>query len=338
MENDIISQKYSDLPGSKPVLRAASRTQTETGEAVPKEKLVGNYFERIDAVLHPKNKEGKLDERKRERNIELLRTRFHEKYVIKAADIPESYWKHQEEMFRERGEMDDYERAPERVKQETKHRLAETVIEDQRQSLDAWIDYLVSGEAAYPDWFKYYVIREVLQTGSYDRITNKYSGRKPGTTAPYPELNSQALAMVLDRINAGNQQEKERTKGYKFPILYAETLRSLVPLDEKQLKETRGVWKTYRKGSDETKLTETLKGFNTNLCIAGDATAKSYLSSGDLTIYYSMDQDGTPKIPRAALHVVEGNLNEVRGIGTNQNTDAYIADVLAKKTKGISER
>ncbi|MEI7741625.1 MAG: hypothetical protein WCJ29_03915 [bacterium] len=335
MENDIISQKYSDLSGSKPVLRAAIRKQAETGEAVTEDKLVQNYFDRISRLLNPKNPDGSLDEERRDFNIAALRDSLHEKFVIKTEEIPESYWKYQIEALRERGEIDDYKDVPEKVKQETKQRLAEIVVEDQRRSLDVWINYLVSSEAAYPDWFKYYVIREVLQTGSYDIVTNQYSGRKPGkpTTAPFPELNSQALAIVLDRINAGNQQEKERTKGYKFPILYAETLRSLVPLDEKQLKETRGVWKTYKKGSGETKLTKTLKGFNTNLCIAGDATAKSYLSDGDLTIYYSMDSEGTARIPRAALHVVSGNLKEVRGIGANQNTDPYISDVLAKKLK-----
>jgi len=60
---------------------------------------------------------------------------YHKEYVIKPEDVPESYFKKQKRLAREQGHG-DIEITP-----QMREQLIETIIADQKSSLDAWIDY-----------------------------------------------------------------------------------------------------------------------------------------------------------------------------------------------------
>ena len=78
-------------------------------------------------------------------------------------------------------------------------------------------------------------------------------------------------------------------------------------------------------------LVESLQGHGTGWCTAGESTAQTQLSNGDFYVYYSYDENGQPKIPRAAIRMEGDSIGEVRGIGPDQNLDPYISEVVKSK-------
>ena len=88
------------------------------------------------------------------------------------------------------------ERAIEAIIQETR----ETIQQDQESSLDDWIDYLTSDDAIYPMWFKYYVFRNITKLSSFDKEKGEFPKRSRSTSAPFPDINREALAYMQDSL------------------------------------------------------------------------------------------------------------------------------------------
>ncbi len=332
-----LKEKYN-LHNAEEVEAAASRTEIRTGEHVPQDPAsrIQNYLERFTGILE------REDPKHRERGIEALKEVLHRKFVIKPEEIPEGYFENQRRIARELGHGDV------EVPQEMRDQLTEVVITDQETTLDQWIDYLASPDATYPDWLKYYAIRSVLGMGAYDKEKHQFGKRSKGTTKPFPDLNREALAYVLDAIEKNNSEtgydfstlaEEDRPQfeklltGENFAKLYAFAIEKVTPATPEQLTSTAGQWVKYDRGSDHTPLVQSLQGHGTGWCTAGESTAKAQLESGDFYVFYSMDKDGNPTIPRAAIRMQEGNIAEVRGVAPDQNLDPTIAPVVEAKLK-----
>src|SRR3989344_892563 len=227
-----------------------------------------------------------------------------------------------------------------------KEQLTEVIITDQESSLDKWIDYLSSPDATYPDWLKYYSIRSILNLGEYDKEKKQFTKRSNTTTKPFPDLNREALAYVLDAINqkyAGQEinlstleeQDKEQfaklLSGENFAKLYAWAIEKVTPESQDLLVNTQGQWLKYHQGSDHMPLVESLQGHGTGWCTAGESTAQTQLQGGDFYVYYSLDKEGQPTIPRVAIRMQENSIAEVRGVAPEQNLDPYINDIVKVK-------
>lgn len=113
-------------------------------------------------------------------------------HVIKAENMPESYFALQRRIAREQG-YGDVEVTP-----DLKRQLIEAAQADQRGSLEKWMEYLGGDDGSYPDWFKRYTWDSVVKLGAYDKEKAKFDRRDSSTVAPYPELNREALAYVFD--------------------------------------------------------------------------------------------------------------------------------------------
>lgn len=134
-----------------------------------------------------------------------IRNAFHNEYVIKPENIPDSYFETQSRIARERGEG-NIEISPER-----KNQLINSVIKDQESSLDNWINYFISPEADhYPMWVKYWAFRSMLKLSLYDKEKKSFGLRGKNTVAPFPELNHEALANVVDKIDKGVNKCKQK--------------------------------------------------------------------------------------------------------------------------------
>jgi hypothetical protein len=230
--------------------------------------------------------------------------------------------------------------------------IAET-IDQQTKSLDEWIDYLLSDDETYPDWFKYYVFRSILNLTAYDNQEGKFLRRSAGkadrtTVKNFPELNREALAQVLDYITKQLEKNTSESKGntlaavrktiqgVNFATLYAQKYREAIPSKADRLTVTEGEWIKYDQGSDPKLLFDSLSGHGTGWCTASEATAAYQLQHGDFYVYYSLDEHGKPTIPRVAIRMKKGasgenRIAEVRGIAANQNLDPYIGDIVQKK-------
>ena len=337
MENlnpDFLKEKYN-LHNAPEVGAAAKRTEERTGEKVPQnpKDQIQNYLDRFTEIIERK------EPGKRERGIEAIKRVIDDKYIIKPEEIPESYYENQRRIAREQGHGDV------EITDEARNQLQEVIIKDQKDSLDNWIDYLSSKDATYPDWLKYFAIRNLLGMGEYDKEKKQFTKRSKGTVKPFPDINREALAYVLDAIekkhkgipNDKDPEFQALLQGENFAKLYAWAIDKATPESEKGLTNIKGEWVKYRQGKDHMPLVESLQGHGTGWCTAGESTAKAQLEGGDFYVYYSEDKNGKSNIPRAAIRMQGDEIGEVRGIGPDQNLDPYIGDVVKKKLTEFSD-
>lgn len=336
MENPNFLKKKYDLHNAPEVESAAKRTQKRTNEKVPQapEFRIQNYLNRFKEIVERK------DPGKREMGINALKHVLYDKFVIKPEQIPESYFDNQKRIAREQG-YGDIE-----ITEETKKHLTEVIITDQKSSLDTWVDYLSLQDAVYPDWLKYYAFRSVLNIGEYDKEKKQFTKRSNTSVKPFPDLNREALAYVLDviekktkqekinpdNLNLNEQQEFEKIlQSENFAKLYAWAIEKITPASKERLVDAKGKWVKYNQGSDHMPLVESLQGHGTGWCTAGESTAQIQLQGGDFYVYYSNDEHNKPTIPRVAIRMQGNEIGEVRGVAPDQNLDPYINDVVKQK-------
>ena len=353
MENiNFLNKKYPDLPGSKPVEHAVQKEKRK-GNKTPHEKSerIEAYLVRLEEVFsrRERTKNGKrlsnLDE---DKGFNLLKHKVLEKYTTKEEDIPESYWKLQERIMRERGQLGDWENATEEQKNEIKKQNSEGVLADQRSSLEQWVDYFASPDSKYiPSEFKYWVFRNIIGLQEFDKEKKDFPKRSKGTIKQFPDINYEALGYVIDAVIKKLNGQKiefeydiqpdERSAFEQslakedFGKLYAWANELMNPIPEHLLPVTDGEWRKYAKGSEHTELVKSIRGKGTGWCTAGENTANKQLEGGDFYIFYSLDDNQKPTIPRVAIRMEGDKIAEVRGVANKQNLDPYMGEVLEKK-------
>ena len=168
---------YQNLDKSDSVLLAEKRSGKNSAD---KFEMLQKYLDRLQ-------RQEKIFDGEHEELEKYLKKRYYDAYVIKEEDIPESYWKHQEQIALERGhgylEYTD----------QLKRKEVNTIISDQQKSLDKWINYLMKENTTYPMWVRYWAFQGMLKLGSFSKEKGMFLKRSKGTTAPFPELNAEAL-------------------------------------------------------------------------------------------------------------------------------------------------
>lgn len=335
--NLLLKKKY-DLHRSPEVESAALRTHGRTGKRVPQDPLprIQNYLNRFHEITD------RTDPRERERGINAIKRVLYRKYIIKPDEIPQSYFEIQRRLAREQGHGDI------EITRQIRDQLTEVIIADQKSSLDKWIDYLASPDAPYSDGLKYWTLRSVVNMAEYDKERKMYPQRSKGTTKPFPDLNREALAYVLDavekkykgqNIDLSSLDEKDAKEfekliqGENFAKLYAWAIEKVTPASEEELSATNGQWVKFSQDSDHMPLVQSLQGHGTGWCTAGESIAQVQLQGGDFYVYYSMDKSGKPTVPRAAIRMEGNRIAEVRGIAPEQNLDGAAIPIVDEKLK-----
>src|SRR3990167_3438740 len=202
MEKHPLHLKNPELQTSPEVNRAVERQEDRTGEKIPNDpaERIEAYMDRLENIfLNP-------DERKRERNLEMFRDKIYDALIIKRENFPESYFELQKRIARERGQ------AVEEIPDNVREQMMDVAIQDQRASLDAWIEYLTEEDVAYPTWFKYFVWRNVIKLSQFDKERGEFKKRAETTVARFPDIHRGALAQILDvyqKVKADNKNLKE---------------------------------------------------------------------------------------------------------------------------------
>ncbi len=331
MEKHPLQFKTPELQTSPEVDRAVERQERETGEKLPNNpnERIEAYMDRLENVfLNP-------DERTRERNIELFRDKIYDALLIKSDHFPESYFDLQKRIARERGQA--VEEIPENVREQMK----DVAIEDQRHSLDAWMDYLASDDAVYPAWFKYFVWKNITKLSQFDKERGEFKKRTDTTVAPFPDIYREPLAQIADlyeKVREDNKTLKDpeiqESFSKKFPTLYAELIQESLASSLENREEIQGQWVKYQQGDNDgaEKLFESLEGKGTGWCTAGKSTAQTQIDNGDFYVYYTNDSNGEPTQPRLAIRMEGGNkIGEVRGILPRQGVEPLMQETLDEK-------
>ena len=250
-----------------------------------KEKLPGKnnerrnfaYLSRLDRMIE---KHGDAIEQK-------LWEASAENLVMDYEDIPDAYWKQQEQILRDNGQgrkLSEYE----------KEILAEDLIDKQRQSITSWANYLGDKNCPYPLWFKVYAFDGISKMSNALNLDDADYNRRDNTTAlSFPKLNAEILAKVYRQINDFYGVDKENwlskhsddeklvslVKSANFPKLYAKELidTKVILKTPERTEDVHGDWFEYKLG-DEEEIASLAEG--TSWCVVDPNVAHNYLTYG----------------------------------------------------------
>ena len=326
---DIISKMYKDLHNSERVIHVSKESDKK------RERLL-NYFNRLEEIHK------RVAESKNKSDEKLLKGFYYDLYVIKPEDIPESYFQNQVKLARERG-YGNIE-----LTNEDRKRMTDQVIEDQKHSLDKWIEYFLYDEESksYELWEKYWVFQGLQNLGKYDKKTYKFSKRDKTTVYPFPPVEREfiftTLHLMEDYIKdkKGDEEIKSALSSGNFKMLYEYVIKQSMLKDKLQSNTTSGKWVKYEQGSDYNILRDSLQGYYTGWCTAaGENFAKSQLAGGDFYVYYTLDNNGEAKVPRIAIRMNgKTEIEEIRGIADRQNMEPEMMPILEEKLKEFPDR
>ena len=326
---DMISKVYSNLHNSDRVLKASNVSDKK------RERLL-KYFERLEE-LH-----NKVSKTKSVNGEKLLKNFYYDLYVIKPENIPDTYFQNQVRLARERG-YGNIE-----LTEEDKMRKAEEVIDDQKKTLDKWIEYFLYDEESksYEMWEKYWVFQGLQNLGKYDKETGKFSKRDKTTVYPFPPVEREyiftTLKLMEDFLKDKKSEEdiKQALSTGNFKLLYEYVIKQNFLKGEHQSNSDDGKWIKYEQGSDYNILRDSLQGYYTGWCTAaGENFAKDQLAGGDFYVYYSLDKNGEAKVPRIAIRMDDKDkIREIRGITDNQNMEPEMMSILEEKLKEFPDR
>ena len=326
---DMISKVYTNLHNSDRVLKASNVSDKK------RERLL-KYFERLEE-LH-----NRVSETRSVNGEKLLKSFYYDLYVIKPENIPDAYFQNQVRLARERG-YGNIE-----LTEEDKRRMTEEVIDDQKKSLDKWIEYFLYDEESksYGMWEKYWVFQGLQNLGKYDKETSKFSKRDKTTVYPFPPVEREYIFTTLKLMEdflkdkKGEEDIKQALSTGNFKLLYEYVIKQSFLKGEHQSNNDDGKWIKYEQGSDYNILRDSLQGYYTGWCTAaGENFAKSQLAGGDFYVYYSLDKNGEAKVPRIAIRMDgKDKIGEIRGIADNQNMEPEMMPILEEKLKEFPDR
>ena len=326
---DMISKVYSNLHNSDRVLKASNVSDKK------RERLL-KYFERLEE-LH-----NKVSETKSVNGEKLLKSFYYDLYVIKPENIPDAYFQNQVRLARERG-YGNIE-----LTEEDKRRITEEVIDDQKKSLDKWIEYFLYDEESksYGMWEKYWVFQGLQNLGKYDKETSKFSKRDKTTVYPFPPVEREYIFTTLKLMEdflkdkKGEEDIKQALSTGNFKLLYEYVIKQSFLKGEHQSNSDDGKWIKYEQGSDYNILRNSLQGYYTGWCTAaGENFAKDQLEDGDFYVYYTLDENGDAKVPRIAIRMDGKNkIGEIRGISGKQNMEPEMMPILEEKLKEFPDK
>ena len=320
---DIIFKMYkqSHPHGSEIVKDASSRTEV-------RERLL-DYFNRLEEVHK------RVAESKSKTGENMLKNFYYDLYVIKPENIPEAYFQNQVRIARERG-MGNIT-----LTEEDRKRYADAAIEDQKLTLDKWIDYFLYDEEgkSWEMWEKYWVFQGLQSLGKYDKETKKFAKRDDTTVYPFPPVEKECISATIHLMEEyvksknGDEEIKSALGRGDFKQLYEYSIKQSMLKGEYQSKTIEGEWVKYEQGSDYHVLRDSLQGYYTGWCTAaGESFARDQLAGGDFYVYYSLDENGDAKVPRIAIRMDGKNkIGEIRGIADGQNMESEMMPILNKK-------
>jgi len=261
-----LHKKDSKLQTSKEVEHEQERRKvaSESHSQKPTERI--SDWMRILKRTH----EGHRDDPKVWKRIQNY---YHDRNIIKPENIDEAVFVLEQRIAREMGHGDV------EITDEFKQRKVEQITNDQKESLNRWLDYLSSEDAQYPMWAKYWAFASVTSMGKFEKTeeekngeiveSGKYTKRRKDTVASFPILNPRALAMTIGVMGSKLEEarkSKQARKGVEnkssklnnedfqkllstesFSKIYTQFLVEMPEYSTEGLQETRGKWIKYPK-------------------------------------------------------------------------------------------
>lgn len=312
---DVILGLYSDLPLSNGVIR-------HTDSSDKKRKRIMDYLN----LLKEYNNYCYTHRYTRFEQI-YKSVLYYRNFIIKPSDIPDSYYNVWLKNARAVDSQND---------SFAKQLFLKKTVDEQKQSLDPWIDYFVHGNGRYfPIYEQFWAFQGLQKLGKYDVSTGKFSKRNRKTVYPYPTLDEAALEMTIILMEKYIKNHviidglEDAFNSYNFKAIYEYSLNEV--LTKRSFKSNNGIWRKYNKGSDYNLLINDLRGKNTGWCIERSSWVEKYLEKNDIYVFFTENKEGEFVNPRIAIRVLGSKIEEVRGILSSQNIESEMLPILSSK-------
>lgn len=300
-KNPDFLRKFPGLGNAEEVVAAKKRTEKRTGQKVSGDfaSLIQNYLDRF--TEHRDRLSEMEDGKAKERAIERTKAIITDKFITKYENIPETYWREKDEngemgtFYRElyeRGLSGDWARMSEGEKEKYKQDYAKTLIGDQRESLEEWLDYFIDKELSgdIPDYLKYWVFRSLTSLQEYEKPKdwNKENLKQSGRLSEREESNrEETIQGPEEKRSAGQFPRRAKNSLKKFPDLHPEALRYVVDAL---------VAKHQGKNHD----------FGYDISEEERATFEQYLEQESFAKLYAWAMESFNPIPEELLPITEG--------------------------------
>ena len=287
-----------------------------------------------------------------------------ENLVMDYEDIPDAYWKQQEQILRDNGQGRELSR-------DEKEILAEDLIDKQRQSITSWANYLGDKNCPYPLWFKVYAFDGISKMSNTLNLDDADYNRRDNTTAlSFPKLNAEILAKVYRQINDFYGVDKENwlaqhsddeklvslVKSANFPKLYAKELvdTKVILKTPERTEDVHGDWFEYKLG-DEEEIASLAEG--TRWCVVDPNVAHNYLVYGEYGhskstgsdkesnskakfIIFRLEDPNSPGVyasnGSASIRLdPNGIVDEVSGLNDGQAVEDALVPIVKKKALSL---
>ena len=287
-----------------------------------------------------------------------------ENVVMDYEDIPEAYWKQQEQILRDNGQGRELSRYEKEI-------LAEDLIEKQRESITSWANYLGDKNCPYPLWFKVYAFDGISKMSNTLNLDDADYNRRDNTTAlSFPKLNAEILAKVYRQINDFYGVDKENwlaqhsddeklvslVKSANFPKLYAKELvdTKVILKTPERTEDVHGDWFEYKLG-DEEEIASLAEG--TRWCVVDPNVAHNYLVYGEYGhskstgsdkesnskakfIIFRLEDPNSPGVyasnGSASIRLdPNGIVDEVSGLNDGQAVEDALVPIVKKKALSL---
>ncbi len=288
-----------------------------------------------------------------------------ENVVMDYEDIPDAYWKQQEQILRDNGQgrkLSEYE----------KEILAEDLIDKQRQSITSWANYLGDKNCPYPLWFKVYAFDGISKMSNALNLDDADYNRRDNTTAlSFPKLNAEILAKVYRNVNEFYGVDKENwlskhsddeklvslVKSANFPKLYAKELvdTKVIIKTPERTEDVHGDWFEYKLG-DEEEIASLAEG--TRWCVVDPNVAHNYLAYGQYSnpeeeddddqiekteakfIIFRLEDPNSPGVfasnGSASIRLdPNGIVDEISGLNNGQAVEDALVPIVKEKTLSL---
>ena len=287
-----------------------------------------------------------------------------ENLVMDYEDIPDAYWKQQEQILRDNGQGRELSRYEKKI-------LADDLIDKQRQSITSWTNYLGDKNCPYPLWFKVYAFDGISKMSNALNLDDADYSRRDNTTAlSFPKLNAEILAKVYRQINDFYGVDKENwlskhsddeklvslVKSANFPKLYAKELvdTKVILKTPERTEDVHGDWFEYKLG-DEEEIANLAEG--TRWCVVDPNVAHNYLVYGEYGhsrstradeesnskakfIIFRLEDPNAPGIfasnGSASIRLdPNGKVAEISGLNEGQAVEDALVPIVKEKTLSL---
>ena len=203
----------------------------------------------------------------------------------------------------------------------------EDIRNNQRLSLDPWLEYFFINEDNYPFWFINYILHEVVMLGEYDTLKEEYNDRCYNSFELFPYFDKNIVINVYKEIisNYSNGIRNKDISSLKenkiFKKLYSNYVRN-----------NYGKWVKYDYKGNYFELWSSIQNKPTGWCTVSEDVCKRQIDYGNFYVYYKKDYDGNFSIPKIAIRTDKyNNIVEIRGTNHKLNLDLPLVKVLEDK-------